>query len=456
MSCTFIPPYLLRHAASRAPERHARATLASDRSFRAKRQQAPLQRPTEGLVESTRRVFDAANAETLPGRLVRTEVDTASGDVAVDEAFDYFGVTLELFHTEFGRQSIDANGTLTDITVHYGVDYDNAFWDGQQLVFGDGDGQIFGRFTESLDIMAHEFTHGVTQFSVGLAYSGQSGALNESVSDVFAAMTKQRFLGQDAGDADWLIGEGLFLPPINAIALRSMLQPGTAYDDPAIGRDPQVGSMADYVTTTDDNGGVHINSGIPNRAFALLAVALGGRSWLVAGPIWYATLASTDLVPQADFAAFAAATVATAERLYPEDQRIREAVQNAWRSVGVMTDGVSSGPPATDSEIPSDVAPRTFAVRRTGGFAGLVRDTEVDLDADPIGPPMRSLLAGVDWPTVTAEQSASQPSVSSGPADRFSYAVRYGHRRVTLADDQLSPELHEVIQLALGSDADRR
>ncbi len=133
--------------------------------------------------------------------------------------------------------------------MHYGVDYDNAFWDGEQLVFGDGDGEIFDRFTKPMDVMAHEFTHGVVQYTADLVYSGQSGALNESVADVFAAMTKQQSQGQSADQADWLIGEGLFLPGVQATALRSMIQPGTAYDDPRIGKDPQVGSMADYVET---------------------------------------------------------------------------------------------------------------------------------------------------------------------------------------------------------------
>ena len=102
--------------------------------------------------------------------------------------------------------------------------------------------------------MAHEFAHGVTQFSAGLVYAGQSGALNESVSDAFAAMAKQRVLGQTPEQADWLIGAGLFRPGVQARALRSMLEPGTAYDDPRLGRDPQVGSM-DYSETIEDNGG---------------------------------------------------------------------------------------------------------------------------------------------------------------------------------------------------------
>jgi Zn-dependent metalloprotease len=250
----------------------------------------------------------------------------------VDEAFDSSAQVWNLFAEQFDRPSVDGRGTTLSVTVHYGQNYDNAFWDGTQLVFGDGDGEVFERFTKPMDVLAHEFTHGVTQFSAGLNYEGQSGALNESVSDVFASMTKQRSLSQEAGNADWLIGEGLFVAGINAKALRSMIEPGTAYDDPQLGRDPQVGSMADYVDTTDDNGGVHLNSGIPNHAFYLAATAIGGRAWEVAGQVWYDTLVG-GLASSSDFATFAAATVQAADSRFGTDEA--QAVRTAWDAVGV-------------------------------------------------------------------------------------------------------------------------
>src|SRR5262249_6826367 len=148
----------------------------------------------------------------------------------------------------------------------------------------------FNRFTISVDIMGHELTHGVTAYTAGLIYQGQSGALNESISDVFGSMVKQFALSQTVATADWLIGAGIFTPKVNGVALRSMKEPGTAYNDPVLGKDPQPADMAHYVNTSSDNGGVHINSGIPNRAFYLTAVALGGNSWDRAGRIWYATL----------------------------------------------------------------------------------------------------------------------------------------------------------------------
>jgi len=126
-------------------------------------------------------------------------------------------------------------------TVHYGHEYQNAFWNGEQMVFGDG--EIFNRFTIAIDVVAHELSHGVTETEVGLIYFGQSGALNESLSDVFGALVKQYQKQQTADQADWLIGEGLLAEGVNGKGLRSMTQPGTAYDDPLLGKDPQPGHM---------------------------------------------------------------------------------------------------------------------------------------------------------------------------------------------------------------------
>ena len=162
-------------------------------------------------------------------------------------------------------------------------------------------------------MLAHELTHAVTERTAGLVYQGQPGALNESVSDVFAACSEQRLLGQSAAEADWLIGAELFLPGVAAPRrCATWPRPGTAYDDPRLGKDPQPAHLDDYVETTDDNGGVHINSGIPNRAFQLAAVAIGGSSWAGAGRIWYDALTGGDVRPDTDFAGFAAATVAAA------------------------------------------------------------------------------------------------------------------------------------------------
>jgi hypothetical protein len=462
MSCTFVPPYLLQRIAVQAGTRHAsasgRETLQVDDRLRARRESPPGHMAAPRLPGTKTRVVHSANfTESLPGEVVRSDGDPPVGDLAVDEAFDSSGQVWDMFDSQFGRQSIDGRGGTVSITVHYGRDYDNAFWDGTQLVFGDGDGQIFDRFTKPMDVMAHEFTHGVTQFTVGLAYQDQPGALNESISDVFASMAKQRLLGQTADEADWLIAEGLFMPGINARALRSMREPGTAYDDPQIGRDLQVGSMADYVETDTDSGGVHINSGIPNRAFALAALDVGGYSWEKTGQVWYDTLINGQLSARAGFESFALATVTSARRLFVDDPSIADKVQAAWVEVGLLDAGVdlaayqapgarlaqsagASAPPADPAQAGSTDQPATVAVCRSGGFAGTTKTGQLDLNSDPEGPEVRNLLMRVG----TEHISSTRPA-----PDRFVYTVEYGDWRLTVPEQDLTPELRRLVQVVL-------
>jgi Zn-dependent metalloprotease len=202
------------------------------------------------------------------------------------------------------------------------------------MVYGDGDGRFFGRFTACVDVVGHELTHGVTQNAARLLYRDQSGALNESMSDVFGSLVKQWSLNQTAAQADWLIGAGLFTPAVQGVALRSMKAPGTAYDDPDLGRDPQPADMAHYVRTATDGGGVHINSGIPNRAFFLAASHIGGFAWQKAGLVWYRALTGA-LAPSSDFQAAADATASIAGSLFGASSVERKAVVEAWSAVGV-------------------------------------------------------------------------------------------------------------------------
>ena len=187
-----------------------------------------------------------------------------------------------------------------------------------------------------MEVIGHELTHGVTQFTAQLLYRDQPGALNESFSDVFGSMVKQWSLGQSVDEADWLIGAGILASGVKGKALRDMANPGTAYDDPLLGKDPQPGHMKDYVDTADDNGGVHTNSGIPNLAFVLAAKAIGGRAWDVTGRIWYVTL-TERLTAQADFLKCANETVSVARDLYPQDASIANRVAKAWADVGVLS-----------------------------------------------------------------------------------------------------------------------
>ncbi|WZH37123.1 MAG: M4 family metallopeptidase [Microbacterium enclense] len=347
-----VPPFLLDRLASTDDPRLARAaaaarkTLAMPRPPRPTRTRLRLSIDGDALVAEAvpapdRIISDAQNSENLPGRRVRSEDEPPTGDDAVDEAYDGLGATYDFFWDAFSRDGIDATGGSLLATVHYGDDYDNAFWNGERMVFGDGDGVVFVGFTRSLSVIAHELGHGVTEAAGGLEYQGQSGALNESLSDVFGALAEQHHLGQRADEASWLIGAGIFADDVQGDALRSMKAPGTAYDDDVLGKDPQPGHMRDYVVTDDDSGGVHINSGIPNRAFFLAATELGGYAWERAGLIWYRTITAGTLSPTADFPAFARATLVAAASEYGEESEEVAAVRAAWAGVGVEEDAAA-------------------------------------------------------------------------------------------------------------------
>jgi Zn-dependent metalloprotease len=279
-------------------------------------------------------VYDAGNGFQLPGKLVRDDADTLSGDREADEAFDGAAATDRLYRQAFGRDSLDGHGMTLVSTVHYGDRYNNAFWNGQQMAYGDGDGILFQALTRSLSVIGHELSHGVVQFSGGLRYQDESGALNESFADVFGVLTVQYKRGQKAREASWLVGDGILGPDVQGEALRSLKAPGRAYDDPILGKDPQPYHMDLFVSTSSDNGGVHINSGIPNHAFYLLAQYLGGYAWEKAGPIWYDALQSINN-PFATFVDWADETVARAHDRFGAGSLEALYTRRAWRLVGI-------------------------------------------------------------------------------------------------------------------------
>lgn len=339
--CHILPPHMTEEIVKNGNEQERTAalrTLVASEQFRGRREM--MGALNFALVvpagEKRRTIYDAENTTQLPGKLRRGEGDPATQDVAVDEAYDGAGATFALFEEVFARNSIDDRGLRLDSTVHYGDRYDNAFWNGSQMVYGDGDGELFNRFTISVDVIGHELTHGVTQYEAGLIYYGESGALNESMSDVFGIMVKQRLLNQTVEASDWLIGAELLTEKVKGVGIRSMKAPGTAYDDPVLGKDPQPGHVDDFYTGTADNAGVHINSGIPNRAFYLAAMAMGGYAWEKAGQIWYIALRDR-LRARANFKRAAKILVDVAGELYGVGGAEQLAVQNAWETVGVLT-----------------------------------------------------------------------------------------------------------------------
>lgn len=346
-----IPPHMLREIVARGtPEQQAVAqnTLSISGQIRGQREaigDLPSAQATSDQL--LRNVYNANNGTSLPGTLARGEGDPATGDLAVDEAYDGSGATYTFFKDIYQRNSIDDNGMSLESTVHYEVGMDNAFWNGQQMVYGDGDEnlpeaqRLFNRFTIAIDIIAHELGHGVTQKEANLTYAFQPGALNESFSDVFGALVKQHTLNQEARDADWIIGGGLFTANVNGEGIRNMKSPGTAYDDPVLGKDPQPAHMDGYKVYPHDNGGVHINSGIPNRAFYLTAYEMGGFAWEKAGQIWYKVLRDR-LNPASQFQDAANETYTVAGEMYGVNSLEQQAVKTGWQGVGI---NVGAGEP---------------------------------------------------------------------------------------------------------------
>jgi len=347
-----VPPQLFERVArtGAAEDREiALDTLAIDHSIRTARvQNAALQaRAPKRLVAAhggrgnpDRTIFNARHRADVHARTVlRSEGQPPIADSSANEAYDGLGDTYRFYWEVLGRDSIDDAALPLLGEVHFGVNYDNAFWDGARMMFGDGDGRLFTGFTGAVDVIGHELTHGVTQDTLNLLYTGQSGALNESISDVFGSLVKQYRMNQTADRADWLIGAGILGPAFPGIALRSMKEPGTAYDG-----DGQPAIMSGYVVTTADNGGVHINSGIPNHAFYLTAAALGGYAWERAGRIWYRVMSTRAVAPDAQFHTFGLATVNAAIALYGDTSPEAQAVTSAWIRVGVLMAGQVPAP----------------------------------------------------------------------------------------------------------------
>lgn len=355
--CYIAPPFLLsRLIEEGTPEQRSAAleTIAASASIRSRRalvgrvarelgpevRSVAFPQSVSGPGGTLQSVYDDKNGgqSSLPGQLIRGSGDPAVADEAVNQVYDATETTHEFYRAVYGRDSIDDEGMELISSVHFSRNFNNALWNGAQMVYGDGDGHFLqvGSLTQALDVIGHELTHGITERTAGLEYSYQPGALNESFSDVFGSLVKQRSLNQEAGDADWLIGEGILVPSLGA-ALRSMKAPGTAME-----HDPQPADMQHYVELPDDgvpahdNGGVHINSGIPNHAFYLAATSIGGYAWDKAGKIWYQTLTEGHLKPDSEFKDAANATVGVAGELFGAGSSEHAAVEDAWQQVGVL------------------------------------------------------------------------------------------------------------------------
>jgi len=340
MQC-IVPPELLRQIIRHGNDEQREAalkTIALDSTFRIRRAEtaaslapAMLRSAAVGGTPGTphRSIYDQHHGEAMAlGVPTRAEGAPPADDAGVNQAYDGFGATYAFYWDVFQRDSIDNGGMPILGLVHFSTDYDNAFWDGQgHMFFGDGDGTMFTPLTNSLDVIGHELTHGVTQYTANLSYVDQSGALNESISDVFGSLVKQYAKKQDAASADWLIGNDIVGPMLQP-ALRSLKAPGKANP-----HDSQPADMDHFVKTAQDHGGVHTNSGIPSHAFYVVATTLGGNAWEKAGKIWYESLGDAQIKPNCDFATFAKVTIRQAGQIFGPSGAEVDAVKAGWDAV---------------------------------------------------------------------------------------------------------------------------
>lgn len=355
-NCMYVPPFVLGNLAKRGNDEQREIARAADRQAkvsRGLRARRPVEQQefAEGATAlakaraklagatvpddatGARLVYDCKGTWEQRVKLVRGEGDDATGDEDVNAVYDSAGTVLG-YLAELGRTSIDDFNMNVILNVNFGVNYGNAFWDGDEMTFGDGDGEIFTSFAQSLDVVAHELAHGVTQFTANLDYYSQSGALNEHFSDVFGTAITQKALKQDPNKADWLIGNEIMGKTLKGEALRSMKAPGCAYDNALMGKDPQRAHMDDYYHGPADNRGVHINSGIFNKAFYLAATdQLGTQN---AARIWYHAL--RNLWSTADFNDAVEVIVASAQTLTDENvvpEGTTQTIRLAFKKVGL-------------------------------------------------------------------------------------------------------------------------
>ena len=272
-------------------------------------------------------VSDCQHGSTLPG--VPVANPGSSSDATAKRAFVEATGVAEFYQTVFGRNSVDNAGKTLASSVHFSVNYNNAFWNGNQMTYGDGDGNIFIDFTNSNDVIAHELTHGVTQFSAQLAYANEAGGLNESMSDVFGSMYRQWRGKQTVDKADWLIGKDIMGPGAIAKGFTCLRDMSSPADKHCLAAQPT--KFSQYKNGMDP----HYSSGIPNFAFYKAATAIGGKSWEKTGKIWYQALTGFAPQPNMKMSVFAKRTRTLAKSLFAGDPLVFGAVDKAWTAVGL-------------------------------------------------------------------------------------------------------------------------
>jgi Zn-dependent metalloprotease len=343
-----IPPIILekieQNARTIEARNAARRTLAITKKLEEKRKQAI--EPQQG---EQREVYDSKNTSGA-GEKVRIEDAPETDDATVDTLYDDTGRWYDNLIRRFARRSYDGAGATLRVIAHFEKDYDNAYWDSTAVWVGDG--FYFRPFYLAKTVTLHEWTHALTEKTIALVYARQPGALNEFISDAWAAAMEQAILGQTATEADWLIGRELFGLQVKGRALRDMATLEPAYDDPIIGKDPQTKHMRDYYTGSQDNYGVHINSGIPNRAFALAAIRRGGMTVDTILPVLADVMLKGLVGANSSFQEFANAMHRSAvDRLGVDDLTVH-AIEYGWAEVGITVGEVPAPVPDPLPESP--------------------------------------------------------------------------------------------------------
>ncbi len=312
--CCLLPPHITEALSKRANSSgSALLTHINTQGIRANRTLLSAKKPTiedVKLEKATinRRIYSAEGSELLPGQLVWKEGDPAPKQIQVKEVAEHQQIIFDCLREVFDFSGIDGRGSTAIAIVNYGDGYVNACWNGAALLYGNGNGQEFGRFTSSLSVTAHETGHGIQESRNSLGYLGQNGAINEHLSDVIAVVVDQWSQNQTVSEGTWLVGAEIFNPWMRSLevrAVRDFANPGFAYDSEILGgRDPQVAHMNMLYTGSRDGGGLHINSGILNLAFFNSAIELGGYIWEsgVAHVWWQAMQGLSEEVKFKDFA----------------------------------------------------------------------------------------------------------------------------------------------------------
>ena len=272
-------------------------------------------------------VYDCKHRHTLPG--VPVHNPAGSTDATAARTFSETSGVAKFYKQVFNRNSIDNAGMTMMSSIHYGVRFNNAMWNGSQMLYGDGDGSIFVDFTKGNDVIGHELTHGVTQYSLQLVYADDAGGLNESLSDCFGSMFRQWEAHQDAGKADWLIGSDIVGPAAKTkgySCLRDMGDPGASHC-----LAPQPTKYSQVTPGMDP----HYSSGPPNLAFCTACKKLGGMSWERIGQVWYRAVTGFGPSPNMKMTEFANRTRQLATQLYGNEPAVLAAVDSGWKLVGL-------------------------------------------------------------------------------------------------------------------------